>query len=164
MAGTVKHARLESPSARSRLKRGRQPHWQALREGRVHLGYQCWKGDAAGRWVLRRYVGNGKYRVTALGLADDAGEADGVRVLNFDQAEAKARAMVDTPAHRVHRLTVRQALARYIEHKRDLGQPVGDVLSQLYGSPIEVIRTGGRIFVAADDVGVHEPASGSRRH
>jgi integrase len=145
MAGTVKHARLESPSARSRLKRGRQPHWQALREGRVHLGYQCWKGDAAGRWVLRRYIGNGKYRVTALGLADDAGEADGVRVLNFDQAEAKARAMVDTPAHRVHRLTVRQALARYIEHKRDLGQPVGDVLSR---GTVHILPSLGDLVVA----------------
>ena len=57
MAGTVKHAKLESRTARSRLKRGRQPHWQALVPGRVHLGYQCWKGDAVGRWVLRRYIG-----------------------------------------------------------------------------------------------------------
>ena len=55
MAGTVKHARLESQSARARLKRGRQPHWQALVEGRVHLGWQCWKGDPVGRWLLRRY-------------------------------------------------------------------------------------------------------------
>ena len=50
MAGTVKHARLESPSARSRLRRGRQPHWQALVEGKVHLGWQCWKGEPAGHW------------------------------------------------------------------------------------------------------------------
>jgi hypothetical protein len=49
MAGTVKHARLESQSARARLKRGRQPHWQALIEGKVHLGWQCWKGDPVGR-------------------------------------------------------------------------------------------------------------------
>jgi hypothetical protein len=33
MAGTVKHAKLESRTARSRLKRGRQPHWQALVPG-----------------------------------------------------------------------------------------------------------------------------------
>ena len=145
MAGTVRHARLESASARSRLKRGRQPHWQALKEGRVHLGYQCWKGDAAGRWVLRRYLGNAKYRVTALGLADDAGDADGVRVLTFEQAEAKARAMVDTPAHRVHRLTVRQALGRYIEHKRDLGQPVGDVLSR---GTVHILPSLGDLVVA----------------
>lgn len=37
-----------------------------------------------------------------------------------------------------------------------------EVLSRLYGSPIEVIRTGGRIFVASDETDVHEPASGLR--
>jgi len=93
MAGAVKHAKLESRTARSRLKRGRQPHWQALVPGKVHLGYQCWKGDAVGRWVLRRYIGDNKYRTTALGRADDAARADGQNVLSFEQAEAKGRAM-----------------------------------------------------------------------
>ena len=130
MAGTVQHARLESPSARARLKRGRQPHWQALVEGKVHLGWQCWKGDPAGRWVLRRYIGNRKYRTTALGLADDAAKADGARVLTFEQAEAKARVMVETPNGKLERLTVRQAFDRYIAYKRALGQSVKDVLSR----------------------------------
>jgi integrase len=132
MAGTVKHARLESSSARERLKRGRQPHWQALIDGKVHLGWQGWKGEPAGRWVLRRYIGNRKYRTAALGLADDAVKADGQRVLNYEQAAAKARAMVEA-SHgngKIERLTVRQALRRYIDHKRTLGQPVGDVLSR----------------------------------
>ena len=77
MAGTVKHSRLESRTARSRLKRGRQPHWQALMPGKVHLGWQRWKDDNEGRWVLRRYIGNNKYRPTTLGRADDATRADG---------------------------------------------------------------------------------------
>jgi integrase len=130
MAGTVRHTRLESRTARSRLKRGRQPHWQAIVPGRVHLGYQCWKGDAAGRWVLRRYIGGGKYRATTLGRADDDAEADGQRILSFEQAEAKARAMVDTPVAQVHRLTVRGAIERYVAYKRVLGQPVNDLLSR----------------------------------
>ena len=131
MTGTVKHARLESRTARSRLKRGRQPHWQALEPGRVHLGWQCWKGDAAGRWVLRRYIGNRKYRTTALGLADGAAEANGIQVLSFEQAAAKARAMVANPnGGKIERLTVRQALSRYIEYKRERGQPVRDIVSR----------------------------------
>jgi integrase len=132
MTGTVKHARLESQTARSRLKRGRQPHWQALVEGRVHLGYQCWKGEPVGRWVLRRYIGNRKYRTEPLGLADDAVKADSERVLSHEQAEAKARAIVDTPngSGKLRRLTVRQAMECYIEHKRNLGQSVADVLSR----------------------------------
>jgi len=53
------------------------------------------------------------------------------RVLSYEQAEAKARAMVETPNDgKIQRLTVRQALARYIEHKRVLGQSVTDVLNR----------------------------------
>jgi hypothetical protein len=37
-----------------------------------------WKGDPVGRWLLRRYIGNGKYRVQTLGRADDAIPANGV--------------------------------------------------------------------------------------
>jgi len=135
MAGTVKHARLESQSARARLKRGRQPHWQALVEGRVHLGYQCWKGEPAGRWVLRRYIAAaGKYRVQTLGRADDAAGADGADILSFEQAKAKAHAMVASlngnGNGKIERLTVRQAMNRYIDYKHQKGQPVGDLISR----------------------------------
>ena len=131
MAGTVKHAKLESRTSRSRLKRGRQPHWQALMPGRVHLGYQCRKGDQEGRWILRRYIGNNKYRSVTLGPADDAVPADGERVLTFTQAEATARAMIAAPnGGKVERLTVRQAMARYVDYKRSQGQPVNDLLGR----------------------------------
>src|SRR5262245_38528941 len=131
MAGTVKHARLESPSARARLKRGRQPHWQALVEGKVHLGWQCWKGAPAGRWLLRRYIGDYKYRVEALGIADDAALADGVRVLAHAQAEAKARTMVAAPqGSKQARLTLAAAMASYIKYKQAAGQPVRDIVSR----------------------------------
>jgi hypothetical protein len=126
MSGTVKHARLESQSARARLKRGRQPHWQALIEGKVHLGWQCWKGEPVGRWLLRRYIGNGKYRVQALSRADDAARADGADVLSFEQAKAKAHAMVASPNGNgnglIVRLTVRQAMHRYIDYKHTTGR------------------------------------------
>jgi integrase len=157
MAGTVQHARLESPSARNRLKRGRQPHWQALVEGKVHLGYQCWKGEPAGRWVLRRYIGRGiskkgkpvaKYSAMALGLADDAQDANGSSILSFEQAEAKARAMVETTngsGGKIERLTVRQAINRYVEFKRTLGQPVGDLLSRTTAHVLPVL---GNLVVA----------------
>jgi integrase len=138
MSGTVKRARLESQSARKRLKRRRQPRWQALIEGKVHLGWQCRKGKPAGRWVLRRYLGmstskkSGKpiarYNIIPLGLADDAEAANGTTVLSHGQAEAKARDMVAAPnGGKIERITVRQALDLYIKHKEDLGQPVGDI-------------------------------------
>jgi integrase len=150
MAGTVKHARLESQSARARLKRGRQPHWQALVEGRVHLGWQCWKGEPVGRWVLRRYIpATGKYRVQALGRADDAARADGADVLSFEQAKAKAHAMVASPNGNgngaIVRLTVRQAMQRYIDYKHQKGQPVGDLISR---SNVHILPTLGDLVVS----------------
>jgi integrase len=129
MAGTVKHKRLESPSARNRLKRGRQAHWQAVIEGRMHLGYQVRKGEPVGRWLLRRYVGNGRYSVQALGRADDADKADGVTVLSHAQAEARAKTMVALPQSSGP-LTVRQAWERYVDAKRHQGRSVSDTVSR----------------------------------
>lgn len=130
MAGTVQHAKLESVTARARLKRKSQPHWHMLVPGRAHLGWQRGKEDAFGRWVLRRYV-HDKYQRTPLGKADDRDEADGQHVLSFAQAESKARAMLLAPGGgKVHRLTVRQAFDRYVAHKEALHQPVGDLRSR----------------------------------
>jgi integrase len=140
---------LESPSARNRLKRGRQPHWKALVEGKMHLGWQRWKGDDAGRWLLRRYIGNYKYRVQALGRADDAVRADGVNVLDFAQAEDKARRMITGPEGvdngKIERITVRQAMARYSAFKEQNGQPVADLLSR---STVHILPSLGDLVVA----------------
>jgi hypothetical protein len=56
MAGKIRHANLESKTARARLKRGRNPHWQSIIPGRVSLGYQIWKGkrDGLGATPLHR--------------------------------------------------------------------------------------------------------------
>jgi integrase len=139
MAGKVQPASLDSRTARSRLKRGRQPHWHSITSGKVHLGWQCWKGDKEGRWVLRKYLGrnrgrNGKfaakYQTETLGLADDAEAADGERVLSYEQADAAARAMVDIPQAKVHRLKVEQAWKNYIDYKRAQGQSVSDMVKR----------------------------------
>jgi integrase len=136
MAGKVQEARLDSVARRSRLKRGRQPHWRPLhrdpdRSVISHLGYQRWPEDKAGRWLLRQYR-DGKYSATPLGEADDADEADGHRVLSYHQAEANALAQAGAPRSRSARLTVRQALEKYIEFKRSQGQlgAVADVESR----------------------------------
>jgi integrase len=128
MARTVKTAKLDSVTARNKLKKGRQAHWEAL-QPKIHLGYQRWKGGAAGRWILRRYLGEGnKYRVTSLDcIADDAQRADGISILSHEQASAKARAMIETPAGKIPNITVRQAMERYITAKRDEGKPASSI-------------------------------------
>jgi integrase len=129
MAGTVQHTKLDSPTARAKLARGRQPHWQALVTGRAHLGYQRWQGTKAGRWMLRRYDGSA-YSVESLGQADDERDIapDGVSVLTFEQAKAKALATLDGSAEgKVHgRLTVRRAMANYIDYLKAEGRPTAD--------------------------------------
>jgi integrase len=144
MAGTVQHTDLSSRTARSRLRKRQQPHWQAIVRGRVHLGWQCWRGKPAGRWVLRRYI-DGKYQIETLGLADDASAADGTRVLSYEQAKAKANAMVEIPAGKIERITVRQAMALYIEHKHTQGKPIGDLTSR---SNVHIVPVLGDLVVA----------------
>jgi hypothetical protein len=155
MAGTVKHARLESRSARSRLERGRTAHWQTLLPGRVHLGYQRWKGGPAGRWLLRRYShsyksakGNNvaKYNVVPIGTADDEAPADGVTIMSYEMAVACARERIGSPAGgRLGRITVRGALDSYVEYKRQTGQSASDLLSR---ARVHILPTLGDLVVA----------------
>jgi integrase len=127
MPRTVHHAKLDTPTARARLKRGRQAHWQALAPG-AHIGWQRWPEDPQGRWLLRRYIGSGNYKVLEIGAADDSSAADGRDVLDFAQAQAAARALLATPGKgKTIRMTVRQAFALYLDHKEALGQEVRNV-------------------------------------
>jgi integrase len=142
MAGAVKQTNLRSRTGRARLKRG-VSHWHTLVTGRAHLGWER-KGTKAGRWVLRRYVDR-LYKHAALGLADDVVEADGETVLAFEQAEAAARALLDRPAARAHRLTVRQAMANYVAFKESQGQPTSDLR---YRSDAHILPSLGNLVVA----------------
>src|SRR6516162_1032678 len=131
MPRNVVHAKLESPRARAKLARGRQAHWQSLVPGGlIHIGWQAWPGAPAGRWMLRKYLGGGnRYSVTTLGPADDATPADGRLTLSFQQAVAAATAMIASPG-KTHRLTVAQAIDRYVEFKASQGQPIADLLGR----------------------------------
>ena len=126
---TVKEVALSSRTARARLKSGRQPHWRSLAPG-ITMGWQRWKGDREGRWLLRRRVGPNRYSVTTLGVADDARAADGDAVLSFEQAEAKGRALVGGGVGKISNLTMRQAMTRYVDYKKSQGQSVSDALSR----------------------------------
>jgi integrase len=88
MARTIKPAAMDSKTARAKLRRGRQPSWNAL-TARAHLGYQRWPGEPAGRWILRRRIGR-RYSTMSVGAADDALAADGVSVLSYHEARQRA--------------------------------------------------------------------------
>ena len=72
MAKKVRSASLGSKSDRAKLTPSPKPHWTSIDKG-LHLGYR--KGEraketsakrAAGRWVMRRYLGHEKYAVKSV--------------------------------------------------------------------------------------------------
>jgi integrase len=88
MARTARNSSLETRSARSRLRIRRTPYFAKIAKG-LRLGY--YRGAVAGSWVARSYRGAGVYTTEALGIADDTLEADGVKVLDYWQAQDHAR-------------------------------------------------------------------------
>lgn len=95
MARSVRDYRLETRSARSRLGQRSEPYWALLSEG-FHLGY--YRGKKSAKWVARnRPPGRaGGYNKTTLGEADDTADADGVRTLDYRQAQDRAREWLRT--------------------------------------------------------------------
>ena len=92
----VRDASLETRTARSRLKVRHKPYFRLIELG-LHLGYRK-LGSGPGTWIARRYDGEGGYRTenlrtidNSLIIADDYEDADGSRILNFAQAQQKAR-------------------------------------------------------------------------
>ncbi|HEV2156347.1 site-specific integrase [Bradyrhizobium sp.] len=116
MARTVRDANLEKREARRRLEARGKPYYRVMEEG-VHLGYRRLKAGA-GNWVVRSYVGDQKYEVETIGPADDLSDADGVKILSFSQAQAKARELMVERANKAAGnagpLTVKAAVEDYI--------------------------------------------------
>jgi integrase len=113
MPRTIRERRLDSPAARAKLKHSGKPYWRAIDTG-LHLGYR--KGLNGGRWVCRRYLGAGQYEVATVAISDDHSPADGASILDFFQAQRKARevaALAKAPAKTA--FTVAAAMDAYFE-------------------------------------------------
>jgi integrase len=91
MARLVRDARLEKREQRLRLPVQKKPHWRSISEGQ-HIGY--YRGARVGKWVARHRIPGsaGDYRQITLGEADDVADADGEVILDWKQADARARA------------------------------------------------------------------------
>jgi len=88
MARTVRNAKIDTPSARSKIAARREPHWTPISKG-CAVGYR--RGANGGTWIARLRGEDGRQHYEALGAADDAREADGSTVFNYGQAQARAR-------------------------------------------------------------------------
>lgn len=83
MGSDKRQAQLQSRSAREDLRQGL--HWRSI-DPDVTLGYR--KGKRGGRWLVRWYAGNKKYRQAPLGTADDR---LAVGTLSYEEALRAAR-------------------------------------------------------------------------
>jgi integrase len=95
MARTLRNAAIETRTARSKLPGRRKPYYLKIQDG-LHLGYRKPKGrhgrvTPAGKWVLRHYVGGQAYQLEMIAEADDSSDADGIKILTFQQAQNEAR-------------------------------------------------------------------------
>jgi integrase len=91
VARKIKDKLLDTREARRKLPPRGKPYLSRTSDRNIHLGYRRLKGRA-GTWCLRRYVGERKYKLEVIGVADDMADADGVEVLDFWQALARAGA------------------------------------------------------------------------
>jgi integrase len=101
---------LESRSARLKLPVSSRPNWITIGPG-LGLGYR--RNNTAGNWVARIADGKGGYSTRNIGAADDYAEANDAEVLNYFQAQAKARQLVNGSAIEASVTTVNQALKLY---------------------------------------------------
>jgi integrase len=116
MARRPRTSRLETRTARLKLRVRRKPHdFTSISPG-IALGYR--RCASAGRWVVKVADGHGGYWTKVVGIADDFEDTDGEHVLSWWQAQDKARALArgkDTGGARP--ATVAEAIADY---ERDL--------------------------------------------
>lgn len=115
MARSQRHSKLETRTARLKLKVG-QRYFMKIGEG-LALGYRR-ASDGYGNWQARLMMTDGRYDFQALGRADDFLEANGADVLSFFQAQGKARDVAKRLAKgsKVEReITIEAATARYLD-------------------------------------------------
>jgi integrase len=117
MPRKVKSRELDSREARSKLKPRGMPYYRSL-DKRLHLGYRRLRGKS-GTWWCRFYLGERQYAVEPLGTADDQASADGVTILDYWQAQERARERMagraNGAAAKTGPLMVRGAVERYLE-------------------------------------------------
>ena len=118
MARTVRDMRLNTRSARLKLAPRREPYWRSISQG-LGIGYR--RGKKGGTWIAKHYTPNAGRRFNALGTADDVTDADGTNVLDFGQAQEKARewfaqvAREDAGEKPTGPYTVQNAIEEYLD-------------------------------------------------
>lgn len=117
VARQIRDGKISSREARKKLARRREPYWLMLVKG-GHLGYRK-LSDGRGTWIAKVRDKAGLRLQQSLGAADDALDADGVTVLSFEQAQAKARDWLQATVNGgleavTGKITINAAIDRYL--------------------------------------------------
>jgi integrase len=115
MARRIRSAALETRTARFKLPIRKKPHHFTPFAPGISLGYRRCQGP--GRWVVRKADGAGGAWIKNVGLADDHEPADGEHVIDYWQAQERARRIArgqDGDSSRP--VTVAEAIADYARH------------------------------------------------
>ena len=111
MARSMRSPQLETRTARLKLPVARKPVFVRIGP-KIGLGYR--RNQTAGSWIVRVADGEGGNWTKGIGTADDLDDADGNHVLDFWQAQEKARALGrDDRGESARPVTVREALDAY---------------------------------------------------
>lgn len=110
MARSTRDAKLETRTARAKLKLGKR-YWRTVGKG-LAMGYR--KGTSGGTWYVRMALPENRYRVESIGVADDHREADGLDVLDYFQAQEAVRRKAGQAVENRTRYTVADAMRDYL--------------------------------------------------
>jgi len=154
MARLLRHSQLETRAARGRLKARGKPYWRLVEEG-LHVGYRKPRGRpgrpaAAGKWVVRRYIGQQNYAVETIAEADDYSDADGNTILNFRQAQelARERGKQLGEGGRRGRLRVAAVFADYLLHLEGEGRAAHNIRDTRYRAEAFILPELGDVYIA----------------
>lgn len=122
MARQHHSVRLQTREARLKLAPRHEPYWYEIERGRS-IGYR--RGPRGGSWRLREFI-DGAYRKRTLGRADDRNDADGTRILSFNdvirlvlKSRDESTEGAAAGSRRIHLdLTVEDALEDYLEARK----------------------------------------------
>jgi integrase len=125
MPRSARATKLETRTARLKLPVARKPYWAKLGHG-FAVGYR--RNQTSGSWSVRVADGKGAHWIRAIGTADDFDPADGDTILDFWQAQDRARtiALGARHDHAGKLVTVRGAIDAYRANLEARGADVGN--------------------------------------
>jgi hypothetical protein len=125
MPRSMRASRLETRTARLKLPVRKKSEWVRIGHG-ISLGYR--RNQGPGTWSLRVANGSGGHWLKALASADDFADADGLNILDFWQAQTRARSVGLGSKNKGDGklVTVKEAIQRYESDLKRRGADPGN--------------------------------------